>query len=281
MTYRQFFGILSLVILSLFLKPTPTLAQNLSHLKAELLCEQTSIQPGGSVTVGFHFRMQKGWHVYWQNPGDSGQAPSITWTLPEGFTAGDIQWPVPQRLVASTLADYGYTNDVILLVPLQAPANLKPGHIVRLSALLHWLVCQEICIPGSAKMNLRLPVRKKASPYNSRYASLFKGARRSLPLPLPEDWKAEVSPGAKEFHLSFDTGAPVSKTTTALFFPLHPSQIENGPKQTTTLSGNSINLSVKKSDQLSGDVKTLEGLLVVEQKGSGKKGYLVSIPLTN
>ena len=262
-----------------FLFLNPAFSQNFSHLKAELLCEQTCVQPGGSVTVAVHFRMQKGWHVYWQNPGDSGQAPSITWTLPEGFTAGEIQWPVPQRLVASTLADYGYTNDAVLLVPLQAPPNLKPGHIVRLSARVHWLVCQEICIPGSAQMNLRLPIRKKPSPYNSRYASLFKGARRSMPLPLPDDWKAEASVGAKEFHLSFDTGAPVSKTTTALFFPLHPSQIENGAKQACVLSENSIQLSLKKSDQLSADVKTLEGILVVEQKTAGKKGYIVTIPL--
>src|SRR5579872_5810272 len=103
MAHCRLFTILSLLSISLFAKPAPALSQNLSHLKAELLCEQTSIQPGGSVTVGFHFRMQKGWHIYWQNPGDSGQAPSITWTLPEGFTAGEIQWPLPQRLVASTL----------------------------------------------------------------------------------------------------------------------------------------------------------------------------------
>lgn len=259
----------------------PVFSQNLSHLKVELLCEQNSIQPSGSVTVGFHFIIQKGWHVYWQNPGDSGQAPSITWTLPDGFTAGEILWPVPERITLPSLADYGYTREVTFLVPIQAPADLKAGHMVRLSATIHWLVCQEICIPGNKALNLRLPVRKKQSPYNSRYASIFKSARKNLPAPLPEEWSASGFLGPKEIHLSFDTGAPVAKTTTVTFFPLHGNLIHDSAKQTLEVSENTIHLGLKRSDQLSADVKTLEGLLVVQPKNLGKKGYWVQVPLDN
>jgi thiol:disulfide interchange protein DsbD len=266
--------------LSVFLAAvSPALAQNPSRVKVELLCEQSSIQPGGSVTVGFHFRMQRGWHIYWQNPGDSGQPPSIQWTLPEGFTAGDIQWPLPQRLPLSSLADYGYTNEVTLMVPLKAPPDLKTGRIQRVTAKVHWLVCQEICIPGSTSLNLRLPVRKKASPYPSRYAYLFKTARKNLAVPLPEDWKASGTLGAKEFHLAFDTGTPLSKAVTALFFPDNPNQVENAGKQVSTLSGTTLSLALKKSDQLKAPPATLDGILVIEQKNVPRKGYAVSIPL--
>lgn len=276
MTKHSCLGFLAALFLA-----APVLAQNNSHVKVELLCEQASIQPGASVTVGFHFRMQRGWHIYWQNPGDSGQAPSIQWTLPEGFTAGDIQWPIPQRLPLASLADYGYTNEVTLMVPLQAPADLKVNRIERLSAKVHWLVCQEICIPGSTSLNLRLPVRKKASPYPSRYAFLFKSARKNLPVPLPDDWKASGSLGAKEFHLSFDTGVPLSKTATALFFPNNQNQVENAGKQVSTPSGSTLNLALKKSDQLKGTPTALEGILVIDQKNTPRRGYLVSIPLNN
>ena len=256
----------------------PAFAQNLTHLKVELLPEQSAIQPGGSVTVGFHFHMQKDWHIYWQNPGDSGQAPSITWTMPDGFTAGDILWPVPQRITLPSLADYGYTNEVTLMVPITAPPGLKTNTIERLSAHVRWLVCNEICIPGDASLNLRLLVKKHKSAVKSRNEYLFQAARRNQPQELPEDWRVGGSAGKKDFRLEVHTGAPLTKTTTALFIPLHPNEIENAPDQAFHASGSSFQLMVRKSDQLAPDVKTLDGLLVVKDKKTSK-GYKVSIPL--
>ena len=263
-------------VLLIFSGFAPVLAQNSSHVKVELLGETTTIQPGGAVTVGLHFTLQKNWHVYWQNPGDSGQAPTLQWSLPEGFTVGEMQWPCPKKIfLSSTLADYGYTQDVLLMVPLQAPANLKAGHMVRLSATTHWLVCSEICIPGSAQLNLRLTVSKKA-PKKSRNAFLFQKARKQLPLPMPEDWKAEGALGAKEFRLSFNTGERYAK---ALFIPLSPSQVDNAKAQKFEPSASSFNLLLKRSDLLMENIKTLEGVLVVGDKKSDKS-YQVSIPLT-
>ncbi|HUO58579.1 MAG TPA: protein-disulfide reductase DsbD domain-containing protein [bacterium] len=272
-------GIFSLASLFLFAAFSPALSQNLTHLKVELLPELPSIQPGGSVTLGFHFRIQRGWHIYWQNPGDSGQTPSIQWTLPDGFTAGEIQWPTPERLTSPKIADYGYTNEVTLLVPIQAPATLKPNRMVRLSARVHWLVCQDICIPGSATLNLRLPVRKKASPYNSRHQYYFQTSRKNMPAPLPADWKAQVSQGAKDFHLSVDTGGALSKATTVLFFPSHPNQVENAATQKYSESGSTFELFVKKSDQLpAAGTPSLEGVIVVKEKKT-QRGYWVNLPL--
>lgn len=257
----------------------PAFSQNFSHVKVELLPEHNAITPGGSVTVGFHFRMQKDWHIYWQNPGDSGQAPSIAWNLPKGFTAGDILWPVPQRITLPSLADYGYTNEVLLMVPLQAPPDLKPGRLVRISAHLRWLVCNEICIPGDANLNLRFIVKRHVSSAKSRNEYLFQAARRAQPQDLPDGWDVTGSLGPKDFHINAATGAPVSKTTTALFIPFHPNQIENAPAQVFHASGSSFQLLVKRSDQMEKDLKTLEGLLVVKDKKT-TKGYIVTIPLS-
>jgi DsbC/DsbD-like thiol-disulfide interchange protein len=249
------------------------------HVKIELLCEQASIQPGGIVNLGVRFKIKKGWHIYWQNPGDSGQPPSITWNLPEGFSVGEIQWPIPQRLPLSKLADYGYKNEVLLIVPLKAPDKIKHGHMVRLSAKVRWLVCQEICLPGDAQANLRIPVRKRVPALNTRNQFLFKSARKNLPSELPEGWRVNVSLGAKEFHLSAVTGSNLSKSASALFFPLHPNMIENAPAQAFKASGSSFSLSLKRSDQLPADVKNLEGLLVVKEKDT-EKGYWINALLS-
>lgn len=251
-------------------------AQSASHVKVELVSEQTTIQPGGAVTVGLYFKMQKGWHVYWENPGDSGQSPTLQWSLPEGFTVGEMQWPTPKKIALPSLADYGYTQEVLLMVPLQAPANLKPGHMVRLSATAHWLVCSEICIPGSSQMNLRLTVSKKA-PKKSRNAFLFQKARKQIPQTMPEDWKVDGSLGAKEIRLSFATG---EKYTKALFIPLRSNQVENAKPQKFDSSSAAFQLILKRSDQLLENIKTLEGVLVVGDKKS-EKSYQIAVPLTS
>src|SRR5947209_6203639 len=66
-----------------------------SHLTPSLVADTTAITPGKAFTVGVYLQMDPGWHTYWQFPGESGAPPKIQWVLPEGFTAGEIQWPIP------------------------------------------------------------------------------------------------------------------------------------------------------------------------------------------
>jgi thiol:disulfide interchange protein DsbD len=267
------------LMLPLLLSGGALWAEGNSHVKVEMLAEPTSVQPGASVTVGFHFRLQKGWHISWKNPGDAGQTPSISWTLPEGFTVGDILWPAPQRIPLPNLADYGYLNEVLLMVPIQVPANLKPGHWVRFVAHVRWLVCNEICIPGDINLNARLVVKNRKAKVSSRHEYLFQSARRALPKDLPEGWKASASLGKKEFHLWVQTDGSLSKTATALFFPANANQIENAATQSFKLAGSSLQLGLKRSDQLSQAPASLDGTLVVKDKKSAK-AYLLSLPLS-
>ena len=65
------------------------------HLTVELLPLNGSIQPGGSELVGLHFTLDKGWHVYWVNAGDSGEPPSIKWTLPPASPPAPCSFPRP------------------------------------------------------------------------------------------------------------------------------------------------------------------------------------------
>src|SRR5215469_5916074 len=83
------------------------------HARIELLSEHASVKVGSDLLLGVHFLLESGWHIYWVNPGDSGQPPVLKWQLPPGFAAGEIKWPVPEKLKRSTLADYGYQDDVV------------------------------------------------------------------------------------------------------------------------------------------------------------------------
>ena len=97
------------------------------HVSVQLVSATDVIHPGGSLQAGLYFKMDKGWHVYWSNAGDSGEPPKIAWTLPEGVTADAMQFPAPQRLPLGPLMDYGYEGEVVFPILLHGADSLKVG----------------------------------------------------------------------------------------------------------------------------------------------------------
>ncbi len=129
---------------------SPTAAQPSPppKVQAQLISEQRSIAPETPFWVGMRMQIQPGWHTYWKNPGDSGAPTRLQWDLPEGFSAGEIQWPYPHRLPVGPLVNYGYEDQTLLLVEITPPPD-PPQESVTLSARADWLVCQQECIPSS------------------------------------------------------------------------------------------------------------------------------------
>src|SRR5690349_15443146 len=78
--------------------PTAAAAATPVHSKAGLVLEHGTIQPNQPSRIGIRFQTDKDWHIYWQNPGDSGETPRVKWQLPEGIQIGELEWPTPRRL---------------------------------------------------------------------------------------------------------------------------------------------------------------------------------------
>src|SRR5580658_1010020 len=125
------------------------------NVKAHLVSEVSSIAPGQSFWVALEFNIRDGWHTYWRNPGDSGQATALKWQLPPGFSAGGIVWTTPHRFEIPPLVNYGYAGH---LVQITAPRDLKAGAPAVLPAKASWLVCSDVCIPEDADLQVTLPV---------------------------------------------------------------------------------------------------------------------------
>src|SRR5436305_3907390 len=151
------------------------------HARVELLARQASAKPGSDLQLGVHFILEKGWHIYWINPGDSGQPPSFKWQLPSGFTAGQVQWPRPERMQPSkALADFGYHDEVLLPIKIHVPARLGNSNPVELGVEVKWLVCREVCIPEHAELHLSLPMGATAS-LDQQHAQLFSKTDKLIP----------------------------------------------------------------------------------------------------
>src|SRR2546421_7122908 len=147
-------------------------------VQAKLLAEVTAVVPGKPFTVGLLLRMVPNWHTYWKFPGDAGIPTEIKWNLPPGWKVGEIQWPIPLILKEpGDIQIYGYHDEVLLLQEITPPASLTDS-TVKLSADANWLVCEKICIPGSAKLQIELPV---ATPNALANDELFARYRRALP----------------------------------------------------------------------------------------------------
>jgi len=225
-----------------------------SHAKVELIAEQSTAPPGQPFWVGLLFRLDPGWHIYWQNPGDSGQPPTVQWQLPAGFTAGAIRWPQPIRLATGTVVDYGYEGQVLLMVPIKAPLALHFTRMPSVSADVKYIVCREICIPGKAHLTLAPPPGDDWA----RWRALFAQTRQQLPRPAP--WSVTVEAIQSQIILTV-RGAPQVSTT--MFFPLEPDQIDNASKQEFEATRTGFRLRMKKSDLLVKPIKNLRGLIVL------------------
>src|SRR5262245_45695230 len=121
-------------------------------VRVELVSELAGIVPGGQVWVGLRQQIAPGWHTYWTNPGDSGEPATIEWTLPDGFEAGGIVWPHPERIPVGPVMSFGYSGQVVLPVRISAPDGVVPGSRARLGGQVSWLVCEKICIPEEARV---------------------------------------------------------------------------------------------------------------------------------
>jgi thiol:disulfide interchange protein len=154
------------------------LAVSAPHVQAELVAEHTTLAPGSN-WVALRLAPEPGWHTYWRDPGDTGLPTTLTWTLPQGFTASEIQWPEPETFRLGEETTYGYSVQTLHLVQVEVPADAA-GRDVTLAARATWLVCADTCIPGKAQLELRLPVRNEpAAP--SAWAQAFIDTRSRLP----------------------------------------------------------------------------------------------------
>ena len=171
--------------LSLGLISAPVQAQpvNTGHLEAQLVAQDQGAVPGSTITVALSQKIATGWHTYWRNPGDSGAATSIAWTLPPGWSAGEFNWPTPHRLPLGPLVNYGFSDEVILPLRIKVPANAKAGQTYKLTGAASFLVCADICIPEDAVLTLDVPVVAAAPQPDPQWGARIARALADAPKP--------------------------------------------------------------------------------------------------
>jgi DsbC/DsbD-like thiol-disulfide interchange protein/cytochrome c biogenesis protein CcdA len=219
------------------------------NVKAHLASEVSAVAPGQSFWVALEFTIRDGWHTYWRNPGDSGQATALKWLLPTGFTAGDIVWTTPHRFEIPPLVNYGYAGRALHLVNITAPKDLKAGTPVVLSAKASWLVCSDVCIPEDAQLELKLPVSAHTGAADPADAALFASARGELPSAEPASTTARIQGDQLVIALGKEWGPTLPQIKSLAFFPYDEGGIEYAAPQILTRTKDTVELAMKIGDR--------------------------------
>ncbi len=243
---------------------------------ASLAAEDVSIQPGRPFVVALSLAMDPDWHVYWKNPGDSGLPTTIQWDLPEGFSAGPLQWPVPERIDTQGLITYGYPNRVMLLTEIIPPGSLPTGTRVPLKAKAAWLACRVECIPGKAELSISLPVLPGVPAVDARWTRGFGEARARLPSRSPAVGFTAETDGTG--LLLRAQGATLGAVDRASFLPGAPGMIEDSAAQSSTSLASGLLLHLARP-KAAAPLPRLTGLLVIAGPG-GLSGFEVDAAVT-
>lgn len=247
------------------------------HVSVDLIAENTSIQPGQTLTVAVREKIEPGWHTYWINPGDSGEPTMIAWNLPDGVTAGPILWPAPHVIPVGPLANYGYENELLLLTEIKTPPQLPPGDLA-LSAKVRYLVCKDICVPEEADVLITIPVKERGE--KSEFAGPIEEARKALPTQFPGTASYSVNPAEASLQLAvIAQDNLLDGIKDAHFFPLAWGIVSNPAPQQKQISGERLILDLKQGDAKETPA-TLDGLLVLTKQNGERTGYNLSAART-
>jgi thiol:disulfide interchange protein DsbD len=262
-------ALLSLLYWLIVAVPPHCLGQNYQGkqlVRAELLADTNAVVPGKPFTVGLLLRMAPGWHTYWKFSGDAGLPTELKWKLPPGWKIGEIQWPIPSKTIdPGDIETYGYTNEVLLMQEITPPSKLDDPS-AKLSTEANWLVCEKICIPGGATLQLDLPV---ASTNQQANTDVFTRYRRLLPqnLPGPNVARADWSRVGSDLRLKI-TSETLAKYPALDFFPLPEQETIVGHPAVQSRNNNEIIFRVP-LESAPKNLSSIAGLVVFSQQLNG------------
>jgi thiol:disulfide interchange protein DsbD len=265
--FRLLHALFLIAVSALF---TPAIAQfgaknvvTTEQVRAELLAyAPEGVAPGKPVWLGLQMAHQPQWHTYWKNAGDAGQPTTLVWTLPAGLKAGDMAWPLPERLPLGPLVNYGFDGTVLLGAPLTVGADFKPaGAEVKIQLQASWLVCRTECVPQDGQFELMLPVQGSTAMNAQAFQALMQAQ------PQAHAGAAQLAVQGQRLQLTVQ-GLPAAwQGQTLALFPELPDVIEAAGAWTQSWAGTTWSASLPLAQPVADKPAQLPLLLVASPGG--------------
>ena len=225
--FRKLICLPSVIVLSTLIGTLAIGQGQNPNTKLDLIAEVASVAEDSSFSVAVSLDPQPGWHVYWKNPGDNGTTPSATWTLPDGFEAGELQFSAPSFVPFMQFMSYGYDEKVLFISDIKTPSEFDGP--IKIECSMRWLACDDsVCVPENGKVSISIP---KGNGENlSTWRTEFETARAKQPQKV--DWNARYFASEEKVELEIIIPNEAGEISDAWFFPAEKKLIDHAEPQT-------------------------------------------------
>jgi thiol:disulfide interchange protein DsbD len=251
-------------------------AQQPTAANAEIVVNSYSLEKSRSVPIGILIELEKDWHIYWRNSGDTGIPTSIEFDLPKGISIKEIQWPVPKVFEFDGLASFGYEKQVLLLTELTIPENYQ-SNSVSIKANVKSLICKDVCIPFNTTVSKEIKLMN-SSPAEQEISKLFAQTRINLP-EVKNDFKLSVTLNDDQITLSIEKSVSNSSEIKSLYFlPYENGIFKNTAEQNFQIRDDGIELIVEYDQFKTEELRELFGILVLKfnDAAQSQKAYEIN-----
>ncbi|MGE0046227.1 MAG: protein-disulfide reductase DsbD family protein [Hyphomonadaceae bacterium] len=239
------------------------------HAEHELVSSVSTVAPGQRFTIALNQRIVPGWHTYWTNPGDSGEPTDLTWSVPRGFTIGELRHPAPHPISFDIVMSYAHQGDVLYPIEIVAPETLRPGESVTLNAHVFFLVCDDICLTEEGDVSLTLPVAADSAP-NPQWAPRIEAAVQALP--RDRGFDARITPGspARLTVSHADLSDRAGRLRNLYFFPFAADVIRHVDPQRAEIGARGVSFSLTEGSARNLGEAPLAGIITYEEQAAGR-----------
>jgi len=258
------------------------------YSEIQLVSSVAAVSPGVPFTLAVHLTVDPGWHTYWVNGGDAGEELLVEWSLPPGFSAGPLQWPVPKLLPAPPLMSYGYEGQVFFPVEITPPPDLASGSEVELRGAADFQVCADICLIALDDVSITLPVRSGSVAPDPSWGETVADVVARLPGPA-EGWDVRAwTNGAEDETAAYvveiaPNGSmptpPPASLTAPHFFALGEFVIEHAAPQRIARIGDAIRIEVPRNYFAAEYETGLSGLIVADVGSESPLAWQIEAPV--
>ncbi len=165
--------------------------------EAKMLMQPLPKEKGALFQAVVELPLKSSWYTYWKNPGDTGMAPSFSWSLPQGISLVSVEWPIPQQFVHSisdaetdksiSITSFGYEGIVRWIVTFRRENfDISSSPNASITATLSWLACSDTaCLPQEIQLSSLLSETIYHDLSVKTFQDSLTAASASIPRPEP------------------------------------------------------------------------------------------------